>query len=167
MGEKEPLAQQVLARAGFPARDVGARHEVAPQQRSQAQRVEPVGLDLRVGDEPGLERVRQHDLLDFVDLFEQVVREVPIPARLQNRLARPLQALEELNEAGRGIALNASLPQFPAPFVLCDKDTVALVNVDSNVIHGSFLLSVFRFALRYRHCGLLSCYLTPFPLTVC
>jgi hypothetical protein len=125
------------------ARDVGARHQVAPQQGAQAQRVEPVGLDLRVGDEPGLERVRQHDLLDFVDLFEQVVRQAPVPARLQHRLARPFQTFEELNEAGRGVALNAGFPQLPAPFVLCDKHTVALVDVDSNVVHGSFFLSVF------------------------
>ena len=124
MGEKEPLAQQVLARAGFPARDVGARHEVAPQQRSQAQRVEPVGLDLRVGDEPRFERMGQHHLFHLVDLFEQVVREAPVPARLQHRFALPLQALEELNEAGTGVALDAGFPQFPAPFVLCDKHTV-------------------------------------------
>ncbi|MEO7317667.1 MAG: hypothetical protein ABIZ56_01625, partial [Chthoniobacteraceae bacterium] len=111
----EPLPQQVLARPRGLARDVGAGHQVAAQECAQRVRVEPVRFDLRGGDEPRFERMRQDHFFDLLDVFEQIVREPPVPARFEHRLARPLQSLEELNEAVRGVPLNAGFPQRPGP----------------------------------------------------
>jgi len=94
-------------------------HQVPSQERGQAGRIQPVRLDLRVGNQPRLERVSQDHFLHFLDLFEQVVRQAPVPARFEHRLARPFQALEKLNETGRRVPLNAGFLQLPAPFVLC------------------------------------------------
>ena len=107
---------------------MGAGNEIAAQQRAQGVRVEPVGLDLRIGDEPRLERMGQNDLFDLLDLFEKIVGEPPVPAGFEHRLARPSEGFEELNQAVRGVPVNAGFPQRPAPFVLCAEHTVLLVS---------------------------------------
>ena len=83
------------------ARDVSAHHEVAAQERGQRLRIKPVGLDLRVGDEPRPERMRQNHFLDLLDVFEQIVCQSPVPARFEHpfdklRTAAPCSGLRGL-----------------------------------------------------------------------
>jgi hypothetical protein len=49
------LAQKIFALAGLRAGDVDAGDGIAAQQCGQGARIQPVGFDLRVGDEAGLE----------------------------------------------------------------------------------------------------------------
>src|SRR5438105_13954843 len=68
---------------------------------------------------------------------------------------------EKLSETKRRVALHAGFPQLPASLIHCAKHTVILVNVYSNVIHEN---SSFLFSSTLCTEGLLSFYLTPFPL---
>jgi hypothetical protein len=69
-------------------------------------RIQPVGLDLRIGNEPCLGRVSQHHLLNLIQALQLVVNQTPIPAGLHYRLARPVQAPKKLSETARSITLN-------------------------------------------------------------
>ena len=84
---KEPLAQEVFTRARASAGRVTVRDQIATQQLSQHLRVNPVGLDLGFGDQPGFVRMRQHHFLHLVDLGQQVVEPAPIPAGFHHHFA--------------------------------------------------------------------------------
>jgi hypothetical protein len=122
-------------RKAHPGAELRVCYEAGPTGFVLARRLGQLKIHCTVGE---------HDLIHFIDLFEQVVRHTLVPACLQDRLARPFKALEKLNEAGRAGSLNAGFPQLPAPFVLGYKHTIAPVDVDSNVVHGSFS---FQFAV--------------------
>ena len=66
----EPLAQEVLTRPRLRARDVSPRHQVPAQECAQGKGIQPIGLNLRIGDQPGLKRVGQHHFFHFLNLFE-------------------------------------------------------------------------------------------------
>src|SRR6266542_3064002 len=139
---------------------MGARHQVAPQQRAQCVRIEPVRLDLRIGNEPRLVGMGQHHLLYPFELFKLIVNEAPIPARFHYRLVWPSQARKKLSETKRRVALHAGFPQLPASLIHCAKHTILLVNVYSNVIHENSSFLFFSTLCTER---LLSFYPTPMP----
>jgi hypothetical protein len=66
---------------------------------------------------------------------------------------------QEFNETGGQVPLNAGVPQLPASLILGGTHTVALVNIDANVVHSQVLLS--RSPQPSRIPARLSCYLTP------
>src|SRR6266496_1140806 len=153
----ESLPQKIFAHSRLAPRHMGARHQVAPQQRAQCVGIEPVRLDLRIGNQPRLVGMGQHHLLYPFELFKLIVNEAPIPARFHYRLAWPSQARKKLSETKRRVALHAGFPQLPASLIHCAKHTVLLVNVYSNVIHEN---SSFLFLSTLCTEGLLSFYLT-------
>ncbi len=91
----EPLPEQVLADPSLAPRHVGPRQQVPTQERRQSKSVQPIGLDLRIGNQPRLERMRQHHLIHFLEFFEQIMGQAPVPARFQDRFTRPLQRTEK------------------------------------------------------------------------
>src|SRR5438552_14202452 len=159
----ESLAQKIFAHSRLAPRHMGARHQVAPQQRAQCVGIEPVRLDLRIGNQPRLVGMGQHHLLYPFELFKLIVNAAPIPARFHYGLAWPSQARKKLSETKRRVALHAGFSQLPASLIHCAKHTVLLVNVYSNVIHEN---SSFLFFSTLRTEGLLSFYLTPIS-TLC
>src|SRR6266536_2789278 len=156
----ESLPQKIFAHSRLAARHMGARHQVAPQQRAQCVRIEPVRLDLRIGNEPRLVGMGQHHLLYPFELFKLIVNEAPIPARFHYRLVWPSQARKKLSETKRRVALHAGFPQLPASLIHCAKHTILLVNVYSNVIHENSSFLFFSTLCTER---LLSFYPTPMP----
>src|SRR6266480_2322028 len=155
----ESLPEKIFAHSRLAPRHMGARHQVAPQQRAQCVGIEPVRLDLRIGNQPRLVGMGQHHLLYPFELFKLIVNAAPIPARFHYRLAWPSQARKKLSETKRRVALHAGFSQLPASLIHCAKHTVLLVNVYSNVIHEN---SSFLFLSTLCTEGLLSFYLTPF-----
>src|SRR5881397_2474366 len=155
----ESLPQKIFAHSRLAPRHMGARHQVAPQQRAQCVGIEPVRLDLRIGNQPRLVGMGQHHLLYPFELFKLIVNAAPIPARFHYRLAWPSQARKKLSETKRRVALHAGFSQLPASLIHCATHTVLLVNVYSNVIHEN---SSFLFFSTLRTEGLLSFYLTLF-----
>src|SRR5206468_11482926 len=154
----ESLPQKIFPHSRLAPRHMSARHQVAPQQRAQCVGIEPVRLDLRIGNQPRLVGMGQHHLLYPFELFKLIVNAAPIPARFHYRLAWPSQARKKLSETKRRVALHAGFPQLPASLIHCAKHTVLLVNVYSNVIHEN---SSFLFFSTLCTKGLLSFYLTP------
>src|SRR5206468_8978590 len=157
----ESLPQKIFPHSRLAPRHMGARHQVAPQQRAQCVGIEPVRLDLRIGNQPRLVGMGQHHLLYPFELFKLIVNAAPIPARFHYRLAWPSQARKKLSETKRRVALHAGFSLLPASLIHCAKHTVLLVNVYSNVIHEN---SSFLFFSTLRTEGLLSFYLTPILL---
>src|SRR6266446_2856194 len=155
----ESLPQKIFAHSRLAPRHMGARHQVAPQQRAQCVGIEPVRLDLRIGNQPCLVGMGQHHLFYPFELFKLIVNEAPIPARFHYRPAWPSQARKKLSETKRRVALHAGFPQLPASLIHCAKHTILLVNVYSNVIHEN---SSFLFSSTLCTEGLLSFYLTRF-----
>src|SRR6266536_5493210 len=155
----ESLPQKIFAHSRLAPRHMGARHQVAPQQRAQCVGIEPVRLDLGIGNEARLIGMGQHHFFHLLDLFELVVDYAPVPARFHHRFARPFQAGKKLSETAARVALYPSLSQLAASLVHGTKHTVLLVNVYSNVIHEN---SSFLFSSTLCTEGLLSFYLTPF-----
>ena len=134
-GEEEPLADDVLARAVGRIGRMHGGQQVAAQERGERTGVEPVGLDLRVGDEPGLERMRQHHVRDTVDLAELVVEPAPIPAGLHDDAAGFGQGMEVGGKSRRIVVVNAGLAEARASGVLGGHHGVAFMVVDSGVEH--------------------------------
>ena len=77
-------------------------------------RIQPVGFDLRIGNEPCLGRMSQHHL---VNLIQFVVNQTPILAGLHYRLARTFQAPKKLSETTTRIALYPGFTQLAASLV--------------------------------------------------
>ena len=80
-------------------------------------RIQPVGFDLRIGNEPCLGRMSQHHLFNLIQLFQLVVNQTPIPAGLHYRLARTFQAPKKLSETTTRIALYPGFTQLAASLV--------------------------------------------------
>jgi len=136
----EPLAQKVFALAGLRAGNVDAGDEIAAQQRGQGAGIQPVGLDLRIGDEAGFEGMGQHDLLDGFQLVQHIVEQSPVPAGFQDDLAGAIQSGEELGEGRGRIAFDAGLAQSVSLLVGRADEAVAFVNIHTNVVHSSSFL---------------------------
>src|SRR5207244_8574688 len=95
-------------------------------------------------DEPCLERIGHHGLLDLRQRFEQVTDLAPIPAGLDDRLARPLEGRQILSKGRSRALIDAGASELAAPLILCGAHTVALANVDAHGVHAFFSFS-FRF----------------------
>src|SRR5438067_6996701 len=121
-------------------------------------RIEPVRLDLRIGNEARLIGMGQHHFLPLARSLRARRGLSPVPARFHHRFARPFQARKKLSETAARVALYPSLSQLAASLVHGTKHTVLLVNVYSNVIHEN---SSFLFSSTLCTEGLLSFYLTP------
>jgi hypothetical protein len=52
---------------------VGPCHQVPSQQSPERKRIEPIGLDLRVGNQSRLERMGQYHFFHLLDLFQHIV----------------------------------------------------------------------------------------------
>src|SRR5947207_15261925 len=152
----DSLAQRSFAHSRLGPRQMGARDQVAPQQGAQCVGIEPVRLDLRIGNQPRLVGMGQHHLLYPFELFKLIVNAAPIPARFHYRLAWPSQARKKLSETKRRVALHAGFSPLPASLLHCAEHTGLLVNVYSNVIHEN---SSFLFFSTLCTEGLLSFYL--------
>src|SRR5450432_195581 len=85
--------------------------------------------------------------------------QAPVPARFQDRFARPGQLAEEARISLPAVPLNPCLLQLGAALILRAEHTILLVNVDPNVVHKN---SSFPFPQSLRSAKLFSCYLTPF-----
>jgi hypothetical protein len=155
---EQPLANDVLARAIRLIRRVDRRDEVAAQQGGERPRVDLVGLDLRLGDQPRLVRVREHHVLDAVEFAEFVVDPAPVPARLDHDLAGFGEALEVGGKRRHLVVNDAGLADASADGVHGGRHGVFLVVVDSSVEH-----SVAKVA-RMPCLGWLSCHLTRMAL---
>lgn len=153
--QEQPLADDMLAGAVGGRRRVDGGHQIAAQERGEGAGVEPVGLDLRVGDQPGLERMRQHHVLDAVDLAEFVIEPAPVPAGLHHDAAGLGQTGEVRREGGGLVLIDAGLADASAGGVLRGHHGITLMVVDSGVEHSS------RSLARMPSSGCLSCYLTP------
>src|SRR5262249_31551102 len=103
----------------------------------------------------------QHHFLNAVNLLEQIVNAAPVPACFHYRFAWTFQARKKLSETSSLIAVNPSPPQLPASLIYCNKHTIALVDINSNIVHEQ--QSPFGLALPQPNTRpkLLSCYLTP------
>src|SRR5439155_2543403 len=119
--------------------------------------VQPVGLDLGIGNEPCLVRMGQHHFLNLLKLFELLMHQAPVPARFHHRLAWTIQTGEKLRKTIRGIAFHSPLPQFAPRLIQRAKHAVLLVHIHSNVVHENSFLSFSSL----RTGELLSFYLTP------
>src|SRR5690606_8222497 len=106
--------------------------EVPAQQIGELLGVELVGLDLRLGDDPRLVRVSQHDLVDSWHPVEHVVKLAPVPARLHRHFRAAGQAVENGAKPLSRVAGDASLNKAPAITVDRRNNRVALVVVDPN-----------------------------------
>ena len=114
---------------------MGARHQIGPEQLRQGARVEFVGLDLGLGNQARLVRMRQHHLSHFLDLLELLVEPAPVPAGFDHDLARPTQRPEELNKARGRIADNAGFADALAVLVERTRERVALVIIYRGKVH--------------------------------
>ena len=119
--------------------------------------VQPVGLDLGIGNEPCLVRMGQHHFLNLLKLFELLMHQAPVPARFHHRLAWTIQTGQKLRKTIRGIAFHSPLPQFAPRLIQRAKHAVLLVHIHSNVVHENSFLSFSSL----RTGELLSFYLTP------
>lgn len=70
-----------------------------------------------------LSGMRQHDLLNSIDVLEQIVNAAPIPARFQHHSALALQPTKKLSETKSRVAPNAfgAPSQLPAPLIYCNN----------------------------------------------
>jgi hypothetical protein len=71
--------------------------QVAAQRRAQSMSVQPVGLDLGIGNEPCLVRMGQHYFLNLRKLLELVMHQTPVPVRFHHRLAWTFQTGEKFS----------------------------------------------------------------------
>src|SRR5262249_1813601 len=127
----------------------------------QGERVQRISLDLSIGNQPRLQWMGQHHFLNAVNLLEQIVNAAPVPACFHYRFAWTFQARKKLSETSSLIAVNPAPPQLPASLIYCNKHTIALVDINSNIVHEQ--QSPFGLALPQPNTRpkLLSCYLTP------
>src|SRR5947207_28152 len=104
--------------------------------------------------------MRQHHLFLLPNLAQQIVNAAPVPARFQHHFALALQPAKKLSETKSCVAVTPASPKLPASLVYCNKHTVALVNINSNIVHDQ--QSPFGLALPHANAKLklLSCYLT-------
>ena len=133
-GPVESLAQNFFAFACCSCRHIRSRDQIAPQQCGQSLCIQAVRFNLRIGNQSRFERMGQHHFLHLLYLFEQIVDASPIPARFHYHFARTLQRAKKLSEAKSRVAANAAPSQLPASLMYCNKHTIALVNVYSNVV---------------------------------
>src|SRR5213078_4654112 len=119
----------VLARTSLPARHMHRRNEVASQKRSQPIGIQPVGLDLRLGNQSGLVRVGHTDRFNLFDTLEPIVDRLTVPACLNHHPALAAQRAKKLSETSSQIALDAGFPQPPASTLLRNTNTVAFVDI--------------------------------------
>ena len=134
-----PVAQVVLHRSRGRRRRVGDRQELGPQQLGQHPRIDRIGLDARLGDQPRLERMRQHH---FGDAILQDVEEVPpVVTRFQRDLGGLIEAAEILPQCDRLAGQPAAANQLPL-LIEHRGHTILLVDVESDVVHERLLLLV-------------------------
>src|SRR6478735_7992990 len=121
--------------------------------------IEPISLDLRIGNQSRLIRMSQHHLFHLLKLFQLVVDQAPVPARFHHCFARTIQPGKESSKTTRRVCFHSPLPQLAPCLIQRAQHAVLLVNVYSYVIHENSFLSFS--SLRTEE--LLSFYLTHCP----
>src|SRR5439155_20777473 len=81
----------------------------------------------------------QYHFLHLLNHTYHIVNAPPVPARFQHHLAWTLQCFEKLSESMDAVPANAAPRQLPPSLVYCNKHTVALVNIHSNIVHAVLL----------------------------
>src|SRR5438067_10104629 len=135
-------------------------NQITPQERGQSVCIQAIGFDLGIGYQSRFKRMSQHHLFHLPNLAQQIVNAAPVPARFQHHFALALQPSKKLSETKSCVAVNPASPKLPASLVYCNKHTVALLNINSNIVHDQ--QSPFGLALPHANTKLklLSCYLT-------
>ena len=156
------LTQHFLALARGFGRHMRSGNQITPQERGQSVCIQAIGFDLGIGYQSRFKRMSQHHLFHLLNLAQQIVNAAPVPARFQHHFALALQPAKKLSETKSCVAVNPASPKLPASLVYCNKHTVALVNINSNIVHDQ--QSPFGLALPHANTKLklLSCYLTLF-----
>src|SRR6266513_1582125 len=90
---------------------------------------------------PRLEWMGQHHLLYFLDLFQQIVNQSPVPTRFQDRFAWPFQTGKESRKPLLTVAFHSPFPHLLPHFVHRTKHAILLVYIHSHIVHenSSFL----------------------------
>src|SRR5438067_12783231 len=114
-------------------------NQIPPQERGQSVCIQAIGFDLGIGYQSRFKRMSQHHHL--LNLAQQIVNAAPVPARFQHHFALASQAAKKLSETKSCVAVNPASPKLPASLVYCNKHIVALVNINSNVVHENSFLS--------------------------
>src|SRR6266702_978462 len=91
-------------------------------------RIESISLDLCIGNKASLVGVGQDHFFHRLKFLELIVDQTPIPACFNDGFAWPFQTGKKLRKPSCAIALDSSLAQLPAAFMLPVPDS-SLANV--------------------------------------
>jgi len=133
--QPQPLTDLVLARAHLALGHVDAGHEATAQQGGQSPRVHPVVLDLGVGDDAVLGRMRQDHLRHPRSCFEQIVERAPVPAGLDHHFAGSVEPGKVGGEGARIVLVNPRLLDAAVLRVERAGHGVTFVIINSGVVH--------------------------------